>query len=257
MHTTISINRRSFTSRARAWIGRNDVWPWDRNKKPRLGKAEIINMLGAANGYGSYLEIATGVTGLKFSSISTQTFARCHRILYNIAETFSDGLPIHCRSSEQNAVSCLQELSAKGYTYDVILVDSYHLLDTSRLDIALAYTLLNAGGVLVVHDCNPPRYNLTPNQFQPGYWMGKSYLAFIEFVEKHPELEYCVIDTDWGVGLVFREDSNQPRRNSALPARVNLADYNYHEWPVFTRHRRALLRLLTLRQFRNTFLGNN
>jgi hypothetical protein len=234
-------------------ISRAAGWPWDRNKYPKTGKADIINALGHINAYTSYLEVATLTTGGKFADVSGKIFTTCQRVVYNVPANYSDGLPVHYTSAELDAETCLRQLVDSQQTFDVVFVDPYHSFEASKIDLEYGIKLLNPGGVLVVHDCNPPRKHMTSSDFAKGYWLGKTYLAFLDFVTQHPELEYCVVDTDWGVGLIFRAGADKPAQRERLPERPDLGNMEVREWKIFSRHRRQILRLISVRQFYTCF----
>jgi len=225
----------------------------DRNQYPKTGKADIINCLGQVNGYASYLEIATRATGFKFADVSEAIFPTRRRALYNAPDGYSDGLSIHYASAELNGAQCLKEIAATGQTFDVVFVDPYHSYEASMIDLEYGIQLLNPGGVVVVHDCNPPKQGLTLRVSQQGYWLGQTYLAFIDFVNERPDLEYCVVDTDWGVGLIWRADGAKPKRTGRIPDRPDLGPLDVQDWKVFDRNRKRILRLISVRQFFRNF----
>ena len=75
---------------------------------------------------------------------------------------YTDGLPVQYTSAELNGEACLQQIVDSDQTFDVVFVDPYHSFDASKMDLEFGYKLLKPGGVLVVHDCNPPNQDLTP-----------------------------------------------------------------------------------------------
>jgi hypothetical protein len=227
---------------------------FDRNRYPRTGKADIINLLGRTNGYASYLEIASRTTGQKFALVSEKIFQTKKRALYNVPDDYADGLPVHYRSGELSAQRCLQELIGSGQTFDIVFVDPYHSYDASAIDIELGWRLVKPGGVMVVHDCNPTDELVASAEFHGGSWCGQTYLAFLDFVARRPELAYCVVDTDWGVGLVFQRQGHAPKLFCDLPARHDLGALNLKDWKVFEAQRRRVLRLISEKQFLNTFV---
>ena len=236
-------------------IAKTIVRLWDRNRYPKTGKADIINTLGQANNYTAYLEVASCTTGHKFSDISENTFTAKQRVLYNVPADYSDGLPVQYTSTELNGEACLQQIVDSGQTFDVVFVDPYHSSEASMIDLEFGYKLLKRGGVLVVHDCNPPNQDLTSADFRHGGWLGLTYLAFLDFVAQRPELEYCVVDTDWGVGLIFRAEGEKPKRRGRLPHRPDLDSFDVRNWKVFDYYRKRILRLISVKQFLKYFVS--
>jgi SAM-dependent methyltransferase len=228
---------------------------WDRNRYPKTGKADIINALGHANNYSVYLEVASRITGHKFSDISERIFTTKQRVLYNVPDDYSDGLPVQYTSTKLNGEVCLQQIVDSGQTFDVVFVDPYHSFEASKIDLEYGYKLLKPGGVLVVHDCNPPDQDLTSADYHGGYWLGQTYLAFLDFVAQRPELEYCVVDTDWGVGLIFRSKGDKPKRRGRLPRRPDIDCFDVRTWKDFDHYRKRILRLISVRRFFKYFVS--
>lgn len=228
---------------------------FDRNRHPLCGKADVVNALGWANGYSRYLEIATPTTGGRFAAVCRRQFVHCRRVLYNAPADFSDGLPVHHREEGGEGASCLQRVVAAGKRFDVIFIDSHHTFVASSLDLHYALSLLSPGGVIVVHDCNPPDPALVCPEHRQGEWMGQTYLAFLDVVSRRHALDYCVVNTDWGVGLIWQAVDLSPHRFADLPVRPELNGVDLRCWEDFSRHRRALLRLISVRRFLRVFAG--
>lgn len=229
---------------------------WNRNKFPKLGKADIINLLGKTNDYTTYVEIASRTTGHKFADISDNIFPTKKRILYNIADDYSDGMPIHYSSDDLSGENCLQSILMTSETFDVVFSDPYHSYEASKIDLDLGFRLLNPGGIMVVHDCNPPSKDLASPEFKNGLWCGQTYLAFLDFTKEHPELEYCVIDTDWGIGLVFKTGDTHVKFNGRLPERPDLSTFDLRDWKVFSAYRKRILRLISVKKFYEYFVDD-
>ena len=229
---------------------------FDRDKYPKINKTDIINYLGKINSYSTYLEIATETTGFKYAYVSESIFPEKKRILYNTKDDYSDGQPAHYISTELTGEKCLRTIIDSSQTFDVVFVDPYHSYDASLINLQLGYQLVKPDGIMVVHDCNPPDEHLTSPESRGGAWCGLTYQAFIDFVRKRPELEYCVVDTDYGVGLVFRTAGNLPKLYSRLPERSNVADSNFRDWKVFSSCRKEFLRLISVNQFKKIFVAH-
>ncbi len=230
------------------------VYPYILRTTPKIGKADIINCLGQVNQYVSYLEIASRTTGHRFGKVSKEIFSLRQRVLYNCPMNHSDGLQIDYTSADLTGEDCLKEIATTGKKFDVVFVDPYHSYKTSKSNLEYAIQLLNLRGVLVVHDCNPPNQSLTSPEFRKGGWLGQTYLAFLDFVNERPDLEYCVVDIDWGVGIIWRADKVKLKHSSNLiPDRPYLDSLDVHDWEIFNRNRNQILRLISVRQFFRNF----
>lgn len=206
-------------------------------------KADLANWLGWQYRGSRYLEIATATTGHQFSLVSPAVFSTIHRAMYRLPPDYDDGLSIICRSESENSRECLAPLLASEDRYDVIFVDPFHTYDCSRRDLLLALTLLAPGGVLVVHDCHPTDPELAAPSFKPGEWLGQTYLAFLDLMRERPELDYSVVDIDYGCGVVRQRPPGTRQDRSVL------STCDYRDWPTYFQHRRALLNLVGIEAF--------
>ena len=107
--------------------------------------------------------------------------------MYYCPAGYEDGLAIDFRTEGMNIGECISEISAKGLRYDIILVDPFHDYASSYRDLAAAFDLLDAGGMLVVHDCRPPNIAAATPEFIEGEWCGVTYKAYLDFVFARPE----------------------------------------------------------------------
>jgi hypothetical protein len=214
---------------------------------------DIINRLAARFGYRRYLEFATGTTGHEYRRIDRSRFAECRRLLYNVPEGFDDGMPIDYRAAGLDIASLLNAIG--GARFDVILVDPYHAYAQSRRDLEAALALLSSGGALVVHDCLPPSEALAGPEFQPGFWCGVTYKAFIDFVAANPELRYVTVDADYGCGVVRKAAPLLPARSPRSARRrvfarwTGFGDDFAAAWRYFAAHRASLLNLIDVDAF--------
>jgi SAM-dependent methyltransferase len=227
----------------------------DRNRFPKVDKTDIINALGEANGYSTYLEIASGRTGHKFGKISEKIFPGKKRLLYRVSCDYSDGLPLHYHSDSETGAELLKDLVDANHCFDVVFVDPHHSYEASKVNIDFAYRLIKHGGVMVIHDVNPPSGKVTGEIFaNKRYWCGQTYQAFLDFIREKTELEYIVVDTDWGVGIVFSADGEKPDIKGKLPGKSNIPIPENPQWNFFHRYRKSLLRLISVRKFWHHFV---
>jgi len=229
-----------------------------------MEKFEIVNALARERNLRRYLEICTPLTGGKFAFVDPSQFAVRHRLMYNRPDTFDDGMPVTfpCRSpGSEDVVRAIHAVQPERERYDIIFVDSFHTYRASIVDLHGALSLLRPGGVMVVHDCNPDDPSLVGAAFQEGSWCGVTYGAFIDFVLAAQPAGYCVVDSDYGCGVVFSQ-------GAALPAGLSTArppQRLVFEWvlareddrtrfPFFARHRQELLNLVSPARFRQLAL---
>jgi predicted O-methyltransferase YrrM len=113
-----------------------------------------------------------------------------------------------------------------GGHFDVVFVDGDHSFDQSLRDVEHALAVLDKGGVVLVHDCNPP----TPAAASPdpggagdGPWCGDVWKTIVHLRATRPDLRVRVLDTDCGVAVIERGRSEPINLDPAL---LPLMDYD-------------------------------
>ncbi|MBN8936640.1 MAG: hypothetical protein J0I13_10240 [Rhizobiales bacterium] len=222
-------------------------------ESPALGKMDIVHRLMDRFGYSRYLEIATSTTGLYHHEIKRGRLAVCRRLLYNLPPDFSDGQPIDYACAGLDISPALTAIAAEGVRFDIMLVDPYHGYEQSYRDIAEAFTMLEPGGALVVHDCLPPDESLARPEFTPGSWCGVTYKAYLDFVLGRADLRYLTVDTDYGCGVVRKvpvevraapPSARWLRPRDRVQTWRRFGDDYAAAWRYFSRNTPSLLRLV-------------
>jgi hypothetical protein len=222
-------------------------------------KTDVMNWLGWQAGHASYLEVATRWTGGQFMLIAPDVFTGIDRAMYRMPSDYDDGLKTTHRTASEDSNEVLRPFHEQRRRFDMIFVDSFHTYEDSRRDLELTLPLLKSDGVIVVHDCHPVDREAVKPQFRPGEWFGHTYLAFLDFARGHPELEHCVVDTDYGCGILrHRAPAAQGRGNAAVTddagfSSAALSAHDYHDWDTYFAHRHEVLNLLSVDEFLRRF----
>ena len=107
---------------------------------------------------------------------------------------------------------------------DVAFVDGLHTYEQAYRDVLHCLEHLNPGGIILMHDCNPPNEacsrradNIDAYKAEaahgniPGYlnaWNGDTWKAIVrlrsEVLPQYPDLVAGTLDLDWGIGYVYR-----------------------------------------------------
>ncbi len=182
-------------------------------------KADVVNTLGALNGWRRYLEFGALTTGGQYSEIDRGQFTTCHRLSYLCLRPPEDGLPVDFQSDGIDIADCIRRIDERRLRYDVILVDPWHSYEASVRDLAAGYYLLAEGGAMIVHDCLPTGEDQVTPEFHRGLWCGLTYKAYLDFVIKYSPLDYYTIDTDFGCGLIRRTVPPKELLRRAAPPR--------------------------------------
>lgn len=218
---------------------------------------DIINHLIKVNGYKTYLEIGY-YKGWSFDRVECA---------FKVAVD-----PNPCKTPDQEKVitgsmiNLGEEEGILGMIYkktsdeffnqidptsrfDLIFIDGLHESSQVDRDIQNALRHLNPGGTIVMHDCNPSRYEMTTTGTVNGEWTGDVYKSFIRFRDRYEDKcrSYCV-DTDYGVGVIkplkegeFQDTEFGLLESLGLPESI--------EWNLFLYFKKELLNLITPEQF--------
>jgi hypothetical protein len=97
---------------------------------------------------------------------------------------------------------------------DIAFIDGLHTYQQSLRDVENCLALLNAGGVILMHDCSPPSEAAAAPAGSPdeaaqsdlpgweGMWCGDVYKTILHLRSRRRDLRVSVLDCDNGVGVV-------------------------------------------------------
>ena len=195
---------------------------------------QIINTLIQKYNYQRYLEI--GVEG-------GDAFNQVQCVLKHGVDPYSINATFRIPSDE------FFDMIHDEVEYDIIFVDGLHIEEQAQRDIENSLLHLSEGGVIVVHDCNPPNawYQRSYEEAQLNgcrEWNGTTWRGFVNLRATRPDLEMCVVDTDWGCGIVRQDGVGQDLIE--LPEH-----YTYED---FEQHRLDWLNLISVEEFLQSWL---
>lgn len=123
--------------------------------------------------------------------------------------------------------------------YDIIFIDGLHHSEQVDKDIENSLKFLRQDGFIILHDCNPPEYEIQLVPRQTGIWNGDVWKSIVKLRCQRPDLEVSVIDTDWGIGVVKRGVQN------LLPYELNQC----LDWNFFDQNRDEILNIISVKKF--------
>lgn len=135
------------------------------------------------------------------SMLSNETNINIVRIMYNIIQDKYNKNSNYIHIEHHNIDNYLKSLNIK---FDVICIDPYHEYKESNMDFKIFSSYLNDDGILISHDCYPPKKEYATKQFKHGYWCGLTYICFIELAYNNPQWYYSIINNDNGVGIMSK-----------------------------------------------------
>lgn len=216
-------------------------------------KVHLMGVLSASLGLRSYLEITTTTTGGRYGEARQLSFEPCLRLIYRMdASPTRDDFPIDFAAAGEDIADALDQIERQGLRFDLILVDAHHTYECAARDLAAAWKLLNPEGVIVVHDCNPPRRDVASPTAGEGAWCGVTFKTFIDFCLGNPDLNYLTFDADFGCGVILKprspiqaiENGRRAQRQDELKAQWIAAGTDFDAaFTMFEANKTALLRL--------------
>ena len=213
----------------------------------KTDRVSIINNIIEKNNFKNYLEIGVRDTSECFDLINCESkdsvdpgFEReINNVKYKLtSDEFFKQLDLGNLDKDSK------------YKWDIIFIDGLHLSYQVDLDIKNSLNHLSENGIIVVHDCNPPtlsharedysNYNTTAK----ALWNGTVWKTFFKMRCTENNLDMCVIDCDWGVGLI--------KRGSQILCDIHNP---YFEYSIFDKHRVKSLNLIQVNQFQDWLLN--
>lgn len=210
-------------------------------KEPK--RTEILNfLLSRTRGKTRYLEIGVRNPDDNFNHIIASE-------KYSVdpgVEFEENPVDFKMTSDEFFGLLSNNKVLSSDIQFDVIFIDGLHLAEQADKDISNSLRFIKSDGFIVVHDCNPPtewharenfHYRNTPAS---GFWNGTTWKAFLQW-RFNPSINSCCIDTDWGVGILSR---NQPIGQSVSKTNP------FFEYKNFAENRKSYLNLISFDDFK-------
>lgn len=202
---------------------------------------DIINHLIKKNGYKSYLEIGY-YKGWSFDRVECyeKTAVDPNPSKTPEQESWITG------SANYEGMTCIIKLTSDRFfetgsgIYDIIFIDGLHESSQVDKDIQNALKHLNPGGTIVMHDCSPSSHQMTTTGTVNGEWTGDVYKSAIKSLQAFGNDEFCVVDTDYGVGILTPKG---PKWN------YEASIYDDYDWKNFNLNRKVLLNLISPEEF--------
>jgi len=225
-----------------------------------MRKYEIALMLARRYGYTSYLEICTPTTGGTFSLVDKKQFHRRKRLMYRRSPDFSDGEPIDFSTEAESGEELFGELVRSGERFDLVFVDGWHTYTSALRDIEFGLQLIKEGGVLLIHDCNPPNPTFAEPEYRFGLWCGVTFAAYLDIVLFTENIHYVTVDCDYGCGIISKDQRLDPlfgsRPDATLPLLWRTLDLS-QKYPFFDEIRSRLLCLISIDEFCHRVAGES
>lgn len=192
-------------------------------------KHGLMNYLIARYGLVSYLEIGVGVPKWCFDAIKAKE---------------KEGVDPKPKGSAKGAKGIYEMTSDEFFKqntkkYDLVFIDGWHENEQVYRDIENALAVMNKGGFVIVHDCNPLTERHTRIEGKKIRGTGTVYQGFVRAKHTMPYYFFCV-DTDYGCGII----TDRPLVEKSKPLTKKIT------WGYFDENRKELLHLIDLNEFK-------
>jgi hypothetical protein len=112
-----------------------------------------------------------------------------------------------------------------NYKWDVIFIDGLHISTQVLKDINNSLNHIEPNGFILLHDCNPPNYFMQREDYVDANgivhpWNGTVWKVIYHLRSHREDLNICVVDSDWGVGIIKRG------RSIKIPFDNHFYEYN-------------------------------
>ena len=198
-----------------------------------MDRTSIIQSLSSHLAAESYLEVGLG-DGAHFSQIPIAR--KCS--VDPSAGRMPASTPTHQLTSDAF-------FAANQETFDLIFIDGLHHAETVKRDITNALAVLRPGGVIVCHDMNPSTDEMQRVPREQVEWTGDCWRAWVGLRQERGDLQMFVIDTDYGVGVIYPNGEPKTPRLQ-LPAGKALEEMSFDD---FEAHRGEWLPLIAPSEF--------
>lgn len=203
-----------------------------------MTRIDIINLLIKKNDYKTYLEIGVRNPNDCFNHIVCDLKHGVDPgVEGNYEVTFKLTSDDFFKSNEKK--------------YDIIFIDGLHIDEQVYRDIVNSLDSLSDNGTIVLHDCNPPTIyharedygdNSTPAM---GFWNGTTWKAIVKARTEIKNIKTCVVDTDWGIGIIQKSKVSEQFIN----------DNEFYSYNKFSANRKHYLNLITTDEFIKEYIG--
>lgn len=197
-----------------------------------MQRNEFINFIAKQIGAKSYLEIGVE-TGLNFSLIDIELKIGIDPILMNASKS---GILIETTSDKF--------FRGNSHKFDIIFIDGSHLYEQVLKDFENSLRHLTSKGVIVLHDCNPIKYEQQSRPPVQHEWCGDVWKVVAK-IRSEGEHEIFVIDADYGLGFVIP--------NIKVNALKLPVPWQQLTWLHLNNYRKTLLNLISVAEFKNYF----
>jgi hypothetical protein len=192
-----------------------------------MTRIELINSLIKRNGYRTYLEVGVNTPAQPGFS--------------------HDSIEIETKHGVDPAVNTTFRMTSDDFfaqnknTYDIVFIDGLHIFEQAHRDIEHALLVLNEGGIIVVHDCNPIREITQRRERASSVWHGDVWKAILKLRMERRDIKLYTVRTDEGCSVIQKgtQELYKPE-----------AGADPYTFAYFKKHKKEILNLISVRTFK-------
>jgi hypothetical protein len=195
-------------------------------------RTDLINFLIKKHGYKRYLEIGVQNTAQNFDKIYVE---------YKVCvDPDPKAKANYCLKSDEFFDNC-HDTFMEGIKFDIIFIDGLHTAEQVGKDFQNSLKVLSPNGCIVLHDCNPLKYEHTivPRPTERGHWNGDVYKVAVELARQ--PFRFQTVDIDNGCGVYYK---------SGLRTYKDVGP-DVYDWDYFNENRSWMLNLVSWDEFTN------
>lgn len=154
---------------------------------------DVINFFADGRNLRRYLEIGT-----RTGACLAQVHASSKTGVDPAPRAFDDRWKIHVATSDDF-------FRTNRERFNLVFIDGLHLATQVVRDIYNSLRVLDAPGVILLHDCNPATEAAQRQNFSRdsgNIWNGDVWKALAFVREREPDLFTCTVDVDHGIGVI-------------------------------------------------------
>jgi len=163
-----------------------------------MNRTQLINSLIKEHGFKSYLEIGLG-KGTNFLKVYNEGDFNKVGVDTNINFRVEDYPNYTVVKSDSDYF-----FDKFDYKFDLIFIDGDHTAEQVQKDIVNAWNCLNKGGLILLHDINPPTKESQEVPKVSSPWKGTVWRAFVGFMNKYPKINAYTTQHDTGIGWIWK-----------------------------------------------------
>src|SRR5574343_80065 len=217
-----------------------NYWYWTKFLSPENSpqRWEIINHFARLYNYQTYLEIGVNrALNIRNVIIPNKDGVEPSFKSYGDETDLTNIPEINYRMTSDDFFKYAIENQKK---YDCVFIDGLHEYEQVEKDIINSFLCLNENGTIIMHDCLPLNEELQRVPRETGIWNGDTWKAYVKLRCSKPNLDMCVMDTDWGVGVIRKGTQNIYNKTD-----INTClTYEY-----FAKNTREMLNLISMKKF--------